>query len=216
LSNNTFSQIVLSGTGNKQSIIIGNAKDTEEPVKKILILSANPKDTGRLRLDEEVREIKEALRRSKNRERLNIETVFALRLRDLRRSLLDHEPQIVHFAGHGTKEGLVLEGPLGFSTTVSSKALSQLFKLFSQQVKCVILSACYSVKQAVAINKHIPYVIGMRKEIQDKATIEFAVGFYDALGAGRSVEDAFQFGCQAILQTFPDIADHLVPVLKTS
>jgi hypothetical protein len=205
----------LSGTGNKQSIIIGNTKDAEKPVKKILILSANPKNTGRLRLDEEVREIKEALRRSKNWDQLKIETVFALRLRDLRRSLLDHEPEIVHFTGHGTTKGLVLEGPLGFSTTISSKALSQLFKLFSQQVECVILSACYSLKQVNTINKYIPYVIGMRKEIQAKAAIEFAVGFYDALGAGRPVKDAFQFGCQAILQTFPDTADHLVPVMKT-
>ena len=37
-------------------------------VKRILILSANPKNTNRLRLDEEVREIDEGLQRSKNRE----------------------------------------------------------------------------------------------------------------------------------------------------
>ena len=36
--------------------------------KKILILAANPKDTTRLRLDEEVREIKEGLRLSKKRD----------------------------------------------------------------------------------------------------------------------------------------------------
>ena len=54
----------------------------------------------------------------------------------------------------------------------------------------------------------------MRKDIKDKAAIEFAVGFYDALGAGRSVEEAFKFGCNAILQVYPDIPEHLIPVLK--
>ena len=37
-------------------------------MKKILILSANPINTNRLRLDEEVREIQSALERAKNRE----------------------------------------------------------------------------------------------------------------------------------------------------
>ncbi len=40
--------------------------------KEILILSANPKDTARLRLDEEIREIEEGLRRSKNRKHYTI------------------------------------------------------------------------------------------------------------------------------------------------
>jgi hypothetical protein len=53
----------------------------------------------------------------------------------------------------------------------------------------------------------------MRREIGDKASIEFSVGFYDALGAGRSVEDAFKFGRVAILQRFPDRSEHLLPVL---
>ncbi|MBW4435196.1 MAG: hypothetical protein KME28_26665 [Pelatocladus maniniholoensis HA4357-MV3] len=42
---------------------------SEQLVKKILILAANPKDIGRLRLNEEVRDIQEGLGRSKSRER---------------------------------------------------------------------------------------------------------------------------------------------------
>ena len=54
----------------------------------------------------------------------------------------------------------------------------------------------------------------MPKEIKDKAAIEFAVGFYDALGAGKSVEHAFKFGCNAVRQIFPDLPEYLIPVLK--
>ena len=46
-------------------------------VRTILILSANPKDTARLRLDEEVREIGEGLKRSKYREHFLIHHVWA-------------------------------------------------------------------------------------------------------------------------------------------
>ncbi|MGD2088441.1 MAG: SIR2 family protein [Candidatus Aminicenantes bacterium] len=181
--------------------------------KKILILAANPMDTKRLRLDEEVREIGEGLRLAKHRDQFEISSKWAVRLRDLRRALLDFEPNIVHFTGHGRENGLLVEDELGAAALISTKALSGLFELFSNQIECVILSACYSARQAAAINKHINYVIGMRREIEDKASIEFSVGFYDALGAGRSVVDAFKFGRIAILQRFPDLSEHLMPVL---
>jgi hypothetical protein len=182
--------------------------------KKILILASNPKATPQLRLDEEVREIDEGLRRSKHRNRFEIHTRLAVRLRDLRRALLDVEPHIVHFAGHGKEDGILVEDELGMAVRISAKALAGLFALCADQVKCVILSACLSAPQATAISKHINYVIGMKKEIEDKAAIEFAVGFYDALGAGKPVEQAFEFGRNAILQVFSDLPEHLIPVLK--
>jgi hypothetical protein len=182
--------------------------------KRILILAANPKATPKMRLDEEVREIKEGLQRAKYRDRFEIHPVWAVRRRDLRRALLDHKPHIVHFSGHGTEDGLKLEDEMGFPVTVSKKALSGLFKIFSDKVECVILSACYSGPQAAAISKHIDYVIGMKKEINDRAAIEFAVGFYDALGGGESVEEAFKLGRNAIQLEFPDQLDYLIPVLK--
>jgi hypothetical protein len=184
------------------------------PVKKILILAANPKTTPRLRLDEEVREIEEGLKRAKHRSQFEIHSRWAVRLRDLRRALLDVEPQIVHFTGHGTEDDLMVEDELGNAVRISSEALSGLFELFSNRLECVILSACYSEPQANEISRHIDYVIGMQREIRDKAAIEFAVGFYDALGAGKSVEEAFKFGCNAILASFPDLPEHLIPVLK--
>ena len=191
----------------------GEFQYQEKLVKKILILAANPKMTSRLRLDEEVREIGEGLHRSKNRDRFIIHQKWAVSIRDLRRSLLDYEPQIVHFTGHGREEGILIEFG-GFAEPFSTRALSELFKLCSGHVKCVILSGCYSSSQAAAINKHIDYVIGMREGIRDRASIEFAVGFYDALGAGRSVEDAFQFGRAGILAAIPNLPEHLIPILK--
>ncbi|BAZ38264.1 hypothetical protein NIES4101_42010 [Calothrix sp. NIES-4101] len=166
---------------------------------RILILTANPTSTNKLRLDEEVREITEGLRRSKEREQFTIESRWAVRADDIRRAILDFEPQIVHFSGHGEREGeLVFEDAAGNAKAVTPEALAGLFELFTNEVKCVVINACYSHKQADAITQHIDYVIGMKQAIGDKAAIKYAIGFYDALGAGRTIEIAHKFGVNAI------------------
>jgi hypothetical protein len=184
----------------------------EIPVKKILVLSANPKGTKPLRLNEEIREIKEGLQLAKKRDSFHIESAEAVRVRDIHRSILKHDPYIVHFSGHGAgEEGLIFEDNTGQQKLVDAAALAGLFKLLADKTKCVLLNACYSEIQAKAIAKHIDYVIGMSQEIGDKAAIEFAVGFYDALGAGRSVEFAYKLGCQVIRMA--GIQEHLTPQL---
>jgi hypothetical protein len=154
--------------------------------KKILILAANPLETVHLRLDQEMREIEEGLRRSKLGLGVHFELVkkTAVRTQDIHRALLDEQPQIVHFSGHGAKEdGLVLENWEGKAQLVGTHALANLFELFSDRVECILLNACYSQVQATAIAQHIDFTIGMNKAIGDTAAITFAVGFYDALGA---------------------------------
>lgn len=184
-------------------------------MKTILILAANPNDTTQLRLDEEVREIDSVLRRARRRDDFNLQQRWAVRSRDVQAALLDCSPQIVHFSGHGAgTAGLVLEDETGQGRLVDAQALAGLFRLFTTQIECVILNACYSEVQADAIAQHLKYVIGMNQPIGDKAAIEFAFGFYNALGAGRSYEDAFAFGGSAIQMA--GIAEFQTPVLKVN
>ncbi|GAB1538244.1 hypothetical protein NUACC21_09020 [Scytonema sp. NUACC21] len=181
--------------------------------QKILILAANPKDTTPIRLNEEVREINDGLQRAKLRDRFILEHKWAVRPRDIRRAMLDIHPSIVHFSGHGMEdEGLVFEDETGSSKLVDGEALAGLFKLFANEVECVVLNGCYSEVQASEISQHVNYVIGMKKAIGDKAAIEFAVGFYDALGSGGSVEFAYEYGCNAI--QLEGISEQLTPILK--
>lgn len=181
-------------------------------MKKILILTANPKNTAGLRLEEEVREIKAGIQRSRHRDQFAIEYQMAARPRDVQRAMLDYKPQIVHFCGHGAGDkGLVLEDEAGQIKAVSTPALATLFDLFADQVECVLLNACYSKVQAKAIARHINYVIGMSQAIGDRAAIEFATSFYDALGAGEAVEFAFRLGKNAM--QLAGIAEENTPVL---
>ncbi|MDF5713987.1 MAG: SUMF1/EgtB/PvdO family nonheme iron enzyme [Rhizonema sp. NSF051] len=180
--------------------------------QKILVLAANPIGTTMLRIDEELREIKEGLRRAKRREQFLIESAEAVRYRDIHRAVMDFEPQIIHFSGHGSLEdGLVFEDATGQAKLVDVQALAGLFELFADNVKCVVLNACYSEIQARAIAQHIDYVIGMSQEIGDQAAIEFAVGFYDALGAGRTIEFAHKLGCSLI--RIAGISEEMTPKL---
>ena len=182
--------------------------------KTILVLASLPTNESRLRLDEEVREIDEGLRRSQHRDKFTLEQRWAVCPDDLRRALLDFQPHIVHFCGHGSGEnGLVLENDAGLAQFVPTQALANLFKRFAQRgLECVVLNACYSEIQASAIAEYIDYVVGMTSAIGDKAAIKFAVGFYDELGAGWSYEDAYHGACNAIeLQGIPE--EH-TPVFK--
>lgn len=183
-------------------------------VKKILILSANPKDRSKLRLDEEVREIEAGLERCKYREQFQIISKWAVRSDTLRQALLDHEPSIVHFCGHGAgTQGLALENKSGDMQLVSTNSLAGLFELFKGKIKCVVLNACYSEAQSEAIYQYVDCVVGMNQAIGDKAAIQFAKGFYDGLGAGRTFEDAFAFGCNAIdLEEIPEAS---TPIIKS-
>ena len=100
-------------------------------VKTILFLSANPKDTGRLMLGNELRDIGEGLRRSQKRDQFKLEQRLAVRPRDIQRAMLDVSPQIVHFSGHGTGiSGLAFEDERGDTRLVDGAALASLFSLF--------------------------------------------------------------------------------------
>lgn len=187
----------------------------DAPTKTILILAANPKSTTSLRLDQEVRDISESLRRSQHRERFTLVQRWAVRPRDVQSAILEVNPEIVHFSGHGSGEdGLVFEDEVGKTKFVDAESLAGLFELVASEIECVILNACYSEVQAEAIAQHISYVIGMNQAIGDSAALEFAFGFYDALGGGRDFEFAYKWGCNSIRMA--GIQEHLTPVLKKS
>ena len=166
------------------------------PVKTILILAANPKHTAPLRLEEEVREIDEGLRRANKREQYKLEQKWSVRSRDFYRAILDDQPHIVHFCGHGAGEdGIVLEDDTGKMALLQTNALASMFKLFAKKgVECVILNACYSEVQAEAISQYVNYVVGMNRAVGDKAAVAFAVAFYDGIAAGYEMEEAYDLG----------------------
>ncbi|MEL6491113.1 MAG: hypothetical protein AAFQ95_14235 [Cyanobacteria bacterium J06621_3] len=185
--------------------------------KKLLILAANPNGSSERRLDAEVREIKEGLKLAKNRDLFVVEQRWSVRPRDVQRAMLEVKPQIVHFSGQGDDtQGVILEDNQGDPVLVGDAALGSLFELFAEQVKCVVLNGCYTEAQAAAIAQHIPHVIGTTIQQQNEkvsdGAIAFAVGFYDALGAGESVDFAYKLGCNAM--ALEGVTTQLIPAIQ--
>ena len=163
---------------------------------KILFLSAEPTNASRLRVDEEVRSIQEQLHASQQKQEILLEQKHALRWKDFSRAMVDVQPHVVHFSGHGSASGqLCFETESGTIREIDPHVLAELFEIVADQVNCVVLNACYTRLQAETISRHISYVIGMKKSILDYAAIKFSTGFYKALSAGYSIEKSFKFGC---------------------
>lgn len=167
---------------------------------KVLFLTSNPEGTPLLNLDEEARQITQKIRASEHPDDLELETLWAVRPDDLIQGLLEHQPQIVHFSGHGSDRGeIVLMDKTRQAQPVSAEALKSLFTALKDNIRVVVLNACYSKVQAQAIAEVIDCVIGMSTTIGDEAAIIFADSFYRAIGFGRSIQAAFDQGKTAIL-----------------
>lgn len=167
---------------------------------KVLFLAANPLDTTHLRLDEEIRLITTKLRASDYRDSIELISAWAVRADDLLQLLNEHKPHIVHFSGHGNTAGeIALLDNNGFVKPVNAAALASLFKTLKDNIRMVVLNACYSQPIAKAITQSIDCAVGMVLPIGDPAAIIFAASFYRAVGFGRSVFEAFQQAKTALM-----------------
>ena len=173
---------------------------------RILFLAANPKDSSKLRLDEEIREIHAKIRAAEFRDAFDLVSRWAVRPLDLLQAFNEAQPHIVHFSGHGSGQAeLVLEDEDGNAKPVSETALVSLFKNMKDNTRLVLLNACHSEAQAGAVSQQIECTVGMSVSIGDEAAIVFASTFYGALAFGRSVGQAFEQGRTALmLQGIPE------------
>ena len=87
---------------------------------------------------------------------------------------------MVHFSGHGSKSGqIVLLDEDDKPKPVPPQALAERFRVLRDDVRIVVLNACYAEPQAKGFAKVIDCTIGMSDEIYDKHAIEFAAAFYE-------------------------------------
>ena len=157
----------------------GKQVEAAAKAKVILILSANPLETDRLQIEEEVRLINDRLQESEPGRKYRVESEWAVRATDLSKFLLEHQPTVVHFSGHGSPTGdIVLENEIGEAAKVPVDVLASLFDILKSSTECVVLNACYSLEQASAVARYVTCVIGMDKTIGDLSALRFAGGFY--------------------------------------
>jgi len=166
---------------------------------RVLFLAANPdRPNSRSRLDEELRQIDKKIEAGKDRDRFQLISTLAVKADDLQHALLRHQPHIVHFSGYASKSrGIALEGEDGKPCFVAKQALADLFKILSDNIRLVLLNACYAGDQAQGITDSIDFAIGIDGSIDSAASIIFASHFYQALAFGRSIQESFDLAVVA-------------------
>jgi hypothetical protein len=167
----------------------------------VLYLTADPDKQHSLRVDAEVRKVKEAIRASEYRDNVIVEYSPAAGLRTLLNGLNDFRPQIVHFSGHGNARGIAMDsGKVGgrADESLSFSLLAKALAATDIPPRIVVLNSCDSSGARKALLKLGLIVVSMKTSISDLAAITFAPRFYAAIASGQSIKSAFAQGKVAV------------------
>lgn len=167
---------------------------------RLLILGASPLDQARLEIGKEHALIAEELERMEQRGEIAIRYLRGARItRELPKVLLEFAPHVLHFAGHGTLDGLILEDETGRSRPLTGTGLRDLLGNV-KSLQLVVLNACELAGTAqerkrlsVAarlVQIGLPMAVGMQFQISDRAALAFSEGFYEALAQRMPLEAA--------------------------
>lgn len=171
---------------------------------KILAVTSNPEQLEWLRLDREIDAIRTRLA---DHSGFDFNIALAVRANTLITRLRNYKPDILHFSGHGMKSGLFFETPESGSAILNSEVLSGFLKHLHLDIKCIFLNACYSAEHASPLAETVDFVIGMNDKIDDEVAAEFSITFYDQIGAGSSIGDAFNLAKQQLALISPTSAN---------
>ncbi|MEM9935002.1 MAG: COR domain-containing protein [Bacteroidota bacterium] len=174
---------------------------------KILFLSANPKETQSLQLGAEFSNINGELKKGSMRDSYELmipET--SVTFYELQRAMMK-DPAIVHFAGHGKKEGIMIAKEDNTMDFLSKEDLIGIFRPMKGIVQLVVLNACYSADQAKSISEMEMLVIGTSRAIQDEAAVEFAKGLYRGLSEKRDLKRVIDTASVSLKRKYKDQHD---------
>lgn len=158
--------------------------------RKILFIAANPSDASGLQTDREHRIIKAEMGRGSHRDKFEfLQPLFAVTITELLRAM-NVGPNIVHFSGHGSPEGIYITNDDNQSQILNAAALERLFKPLQDCTEIVVLNSCHSAAQAEFISRLGMYVVGNNLPVDDGAAVSFAKGLYEGLSEGKSLEAA--------------------------
>ena len=186
---------------------------------KVLLFTSLPDDLGedkRLDVEGEQAAVQEALLESERKGEVVLEMPDDGRFATLQSQLQEFEPHLVYLRGHGqfTYEhhnhrawgSFLFEDSAGRQDPVSEDKIGECFQ--NTGVQLVVLSACRSGRHHPdyplngltqrLYRRGIPYVIGIRESIKDKAGIGFAYALMKSLAQGEPVDIALQSARAAI------------------
>jgi formylglycine-generating enzyme required for sulfatase activity/outer membrane protein assembly factor BamD (BamD/ComL family) len=198
------------------------------PPLRILGLIASPCDLPALDVAREQQRIENAIADLRARGLVELAWLPGQTWHDLQRAMRQGPWHIFHFIGHGgfdrhTGEGLImLADRNGEAAHFGAKRLGRLLA-DHRSLRLVLLNACegargsehdvFSSTAAILVQRGIPAVLAMQYAITDRAAIEFARTFYEALGDGMPVDGAVAEARKAISFAVANTVEWGTPVL---
>jgi hypothetical protein len=140
-------------------------------------------------LEEELRSLDLELKGVKYRDSIRLTARHAVRPDDLIRYVRDDKP-------NGSVDGIILRNDSGSHHAVNGSLLERF--LHGRGVEMVVLNACYSESQAVAVRSAVKVVVGTTDAVEDEAARRFTVAFYRSVGNGLSIGEAYRDGTDAV------------------
>lgn len=161
----------------------------------VLCLQAGPATMDQLQLRRE-HAILLQIQARRGQRALTVKANPATQRDDIMTEILAARPDIVHFAGHGTRDGrLVFEAADGKPAPVSVDALASVLRVLPASLGCLVLGSCFGAGYAGRLAGATRAVAGSMTALPDRAAIEFTRGFYTALAiGGTSVVKAYDAG----------------------
>jgi hypothetical protein len=198
------------------------------PPLRILGMAVSPTDLPSIDLAVQKKVVENALQALLARGLVQLEWLAGGTWRDLRQALRTKEWHIFHFIGHGTLDSGSGEGALVFADDAGAAQpllASQLGRLLADQkfLRLAVLNACqsgtssaqslYTSAAATLIRRGLPAVLAMQFVVQEKAGVELARTFYEALAEGAPIESAVTEARIAISMAHANTLDWAAPVL---
>lgn len=185
----------------RKALRVGHVEHLVKGPIRLLFFAAGPREAGHLRSDQELRDIVQAIQLSDHSTRFaELKVHLAQRVEDIQSGLRRAKAHILHFSGHGDSSGaMLIEDSIGRSNRIQPDDLRALIEVATEghDTRGMIVNACYSHLMAAELLRApavLPWVVATTREVDDRAAIRFATGFYRALAEGRSVWQAFQAG----------------------
>jgi hypothetical protein len=179
---------------------------------RVLYLAANPH--GDLRVEVEVRTVRQAVRQALHRDQVAIDHRPAATPEDLLEGMNDVRPHVVHFAGHGGGQGVLFDDALirdepdpdpdddtdtdDVGRPVDFGLLARALAATDHPPILLVLNACDTLDGAETLLDAVPVVIAMASSVTDLAATVFAARFYAAVASGQSVQAALDQGAVAV------------------
>jgi hypothetical protein len=155
-----------------------------------LFLFSNPVGLDRVRLDKEDRILTNLSRQFQSS--VSVERLHASDVQDIHSLLVDGSYDVIHFSGHGSKDGIFLEKQdLLTGELVSARRLFSLLELPPKPPLLVVLLCCYSTNSISVLANAAPFVITSSDSVADSTCLVFVEGFYEQLFRGRPVQFSF-------------------------